>query len=310
MRRGDVTLAASALIMLSAATAFGSVTRAQYLMGTICEITVPDSPAAAEQVDAAFGEARRIEGFLSTWREDTELSSLNRSGGGVVSPELYQLLETAIAWSGRTGGAFNPLVRPLLDLWKTRGEGAVPDALAIHDALARIQTSNVRFDHGVITLANGARFEEGAFGKGYAIDHMIDVLRGRGATSALINFGGQLASFGDPREVSVADPEHRDQPLVPVTLRNASLSTSSGSERSFVVHGRRFTHIFDPRTGEALPPLGSVSVLNPSALVADILSTALYVMGPEEGARWAREHQIEAIFITPHRRVIHLTHAQ
>lgn len=285
------------ILVLLASSALGSVTRAQYLMGTICEISVPSSPRADSQINAAFAEAARIEQLLSTWREDSALSRLNR-GKGASSRELYEILKTATSWSRETKGAFNPLVRPLIDVWQTRAEGGIPSDAAIRTALARVAVDNVQFGDGRIVLANGARFEEGAFGKGYAIDKMIGVLRADGAESALINFGGQLAAFGEPREVHIADPAHRDRPLLPVIVRNQSLSTSSGSEKSFTVAGRRFTHIIDPRTGMALPPRGSVSVIHESALVADILSTALYVMGPEEGTGWARDHSVQATFLS------------
>ena len=109
------------------------------------------------------------------------------------------------------------------------------------------------------------------------------------AGDAMINFGGQIAVRGT-HEVAIAHPLHRDQPLVTLTLRDASLSTSSNSERG--------SHIIDPATGEALPPRGSVSVIDPSAFRADALSTALYVMGPERGLAWARAHDVTAIFIT------------
>jgi thiamine biosynthesis lipoprotein len=133
---------------------------------------------------------------------------------------------------------------------------------------------------------------------------MLIALRTGGATAALINFGGQIASYNSPQHVAIADPARRDRPMLSVTLSQGSISTSSGSEKSFVIAGRRFTHILDPRTGDALPPRGSVSVIHQSALVADILSTALYVMGPAEGVRWARAHDVTAIFITDSGQII------
>ena len=256
-----------------------ATTRARYLMGTICEISVPSTSSAAVQIEAAFDEAKRIESMLSTWRDDSELSRVNR--GEMPSPELRALLDEVQRWTSETGGAFNPCIRPLIDLWRTRDEGALPSNEAIRAALA---TPN-------------PAIEEGGFGKGYAIDRMLDLLRARGAASATINFGGQIGVFGPAQTVGIADPRHRDRPVREVIIQNGSLSTSSGSEKMFVVNGHTFTHIFDPRTGEALPPRGSVSVIHPSALVADILSTALYVMGPETGAAWARDHGITAIFI-------------
>lgn len=287
------------LALLPAALLANDVTRARYLMGTTCEVSVAESPRADEQIAAAFDEASRIEAMLSTWRDTSELARVNRGEVSRPSRELYALLVDVTEQARATGGAFDPLIRPLLDAWDTRGNGRVPSDGERHDALLRASIDNVSFVDGEIALRNGAAFEEGGFGKGYAIDRMLAVLRARGATSALINFGGQLAAFGAPRDVTIAHPEHRDVPRHTLTLTNESLSTSSGSEKTFVVDGRRITHILDPRDGNALPPRGSVSVLHASALTADVLSTALYVMGAEAGIRWARAHDVAAIFISP-----------
>ena len=141
-------------------------------------------------------------------------------------------------------------------------------------------------------------FDEGGFGKGYAIDRMLAILssgarlgtRAGGAHhSVLINFGGQLAIRGSMR-VTIADPKDRQHTVLELTLENASLSTSSNSEQ---------LHIVDPRTGEHLPQRRSASVIAPDALTADILSTALFVMGADEGLRWADANGVAAIFITP-----------
>jgi thiamine biosynthesis lipoprotein len=272
--------AATALLValaLSASSADAAVTRrARYLMGTVCAIAV-DGPDASAEIEAAFAEARRIETMLSTWTDESELSRLNR-GESPPSPELAALLRTTIEWSRRTNGAFDPRIRRLIDLWKTREEGAVPTAAALREARA--------------TCAAGC-YEEGAFGKGYAIDRMLARMN---APAVVIDFGGQLGIRGTMR-VTIADPRERRRPVLAFTLIDASLSTSSGSEKTFEAGGRLFSHLIDPRTGEALPPRGSVSVIAAAALTADILSTALYVMGEEEGLRWARDHEVAAIFI-------------
>jgi thiamine biosynthesis lipoprotein len=268
-------LAATALALIVAAHTFGA-TRARYLMGTVCEVSAGDE----RQIEAAFGEAARVEAMLSTWRDDSELARYN--AGNPATPELSALLGIVEEWRLKTGGAFNPHIRPLIDAWKTRDEGAVPSATVIANALAHMDKAPI---------------EEGAFGKGYALDRMLAKVDG----DAILNFGGQLLVRG-AYDVAVADPEHRDTPLYRLTLKDASLSTSSGSEKTFVVNGsgkgRVFTHIFDPRTGEALPPRGSVSVIASSALLADIQSTALYVMGVVDDLRWADAHGIAALFIT------------
>lgn len=284
---------AAALVLLAATQTAppAALTRARFLMGTVCEITATSDSG----IEAAFAEARRIESeLLSTWGETSELARLNASTQAEVSPELWSLLVIARDWSEKSGGAFNPLVRPLLDCWQLRGAGTVPTPSALAAAQAKSSMTNLSLRAGNrAVLENGAALEEGAFGKGYALDRMLAVIGGGPVT---LNFGGQVAVRGHA-PVSIADPENRDRAVAELFLENASLSTSSGSEKFFVVEGRAFSHLLDPRTGQALPPRGSVSVIAASALDADILSTALYVMGCEEGLRWANEHDVAAAFI-------------
>ena len=245
-------------------------------------------------------EGKRVEGMISTWRDDSELARFNAGDAKALSPELAADLRITLQWAKETGGAFNPLVRPLIDAWKTRGAGAVPSKAVIAGAMKRADLANV---HDMV-LANGAIFEEGAWGKGLAIDRMLDVLKARGVKHARINFGGQIGQFGDPGDVVIADPRQRDRAAVALFLGEESISTSAGSEKSFTANGRTFTHIIDPRSGMALPPRGSVSVISDSAFVADILSTALYVMSPDAGMKWAAAHNVAAVFITDKNEVL------
>ncbi len=298
MRTVPVMTAAVLCVAVAPFSQSAEIQRARFLMGTICEISAPQE--VERQMPGAFDEGARIEAFLSTWRENSELSALNRSSAARLSPELFALLRTAMSWQQRSDGAFNPLVMPLTRLWRTRDAGAVPDSKELATVLARLAPTNVSFQEPLaVRLSNGAEFEEGGFGKGYAIDRMLAKID---SPSVVINFGGQLGIRGTA-SVTIADPEHRHRPVVAFTMRSGSLSTSSGSEKTLEVHGRRFSHIFDPRTGEALPPRGSASVMCDDALTADILSTALYVMGPDEGLRWAAANRVAALFITTDHRI-------
>ncbi|HEX8251592.1 MAG TPA: FAD:protein FMN transferase [Thermoanaerobaculia bacterium] len=269
MKQAAIFLAALAIVPTTDAAV---AQRARYLMGTVCEVAVPAAHEA--EIERAFAEAQRVESMLSTWTEESDLSRLNRNEH-VDSPELHALLATAAAWSQRTGGAFDPRIKSLIEVWKTREAGALPS------------------DAVIAVAKQSPRWEEGAFGKGYALDRMLARIS---AAEAMIDFGGQVIVRGE-LQVTIADPADRGRPIVALTLRDASLSTSSGSEKTFDVGGRRFSHILDPRTGHALPPRGSVSVIASDALTADILSTALYVMGEDEGLRWADANGVAAIFI-------------
>lgn len=289
-------------MLLSSVSLEAQTTRARYLMGTICTVSA-DTP---QHADVAFDEIARIETWLSTWKNDSALSQLNRSPltqRVEVPIDLGHLLLRAMTMSDETNGAFNPLVRPLIDAWKTREEGALPSAAAIRQALARMDVRDLTVECGekncTVTRRADVVVEEGAFGKGYALDRAVEKLRNAGVHDALLDFGGQLASFGQARNVAIASPDEREKAVVTLQLADASLSTSSGSEKHFTIAGRTFTHIFDPRTGEALEPRGSVSVVAADAFTADVLSTALYVMGAEDGTAWADAHDVAAVFILP-----------
>ncbi len=289
-----VLAAPVALVALSSLPA-AAATRARYSMGTVCEITAADD----RQIAAAFREADRVERLLSTWTADSELARLNSARSGRVSEELRSVLTAAFRWATTTDGAFNPLVGPLLRAWDIRGSGTLPSRESIAAATAAARLSNVDItDEGTVRLGEGAGIEEGAFGKGYAIDRMLRLIEG----AAMINFGGQIAVRGS-RRVAIADPRRRQRPVVELTVREASLSTTSGSEKTFEAGGKQVTHIIDPRSGEALPPRGSASVIAADAMTADILSTALYVMGVEKGLRWAEAHEVAVLFITTDRRI-------
>ena len=273
--------------------------RSRYLMGTVCEVVVDGDLEAAE---AAFAEIARVEQLLSTWRDSSELSRLNQSHGASVSVELYTLLGEAIRLAQMTEGAFNPLAGPLVELWKSRGEGVVPTSGEIDRVLPLLALDGPRFDSASrrIALPTGASFEEGGFGKGYALDLAAASLESAGAASFTIDFGGQLVIRSEkPVEVAIASPGRRDEIAIVLSISSGSLSTSSGSEKFFVVDGESYSHLLDPRDGRALPPRGSVSVVSERAMEADVLSTALYVMGPAEGLAWANAHDVAAVFIVP-----------
>jgi thiamine biosynthesis lipoprotein len=242
-------------------------------MGTVCEVAVSGDGAEA-QIDAAFAEARRVELMLSTWIEESELSRVNR--GAAPGEELRALLDHTAEWTRKTNGTFDPRYMECggnAAAFRTRPECA--------GFASRLKDSKAE-----ALPPHSKPYDSGAFGKGYALDRMLALTSG----DAMIDFGGQFIIRGS-RGVAIADPADRDKPVLALTIVNASLSTSSGSEKP--------GHIFDPRTGEAVPWRGSVSVIADDALTADILSTALFVMGEDEGLRWADANGVAAIYINP-----------
>jgi thiamine biosynthesis lipoprotein len=308
----DILIAA--LIALSAAapspTRPVAVKREAYLMGTLLRASVeaPDRPAGLAALERAFAEVRRLEDLLSTWRPDTELARLNATPVGApfaASTELVGLLQEARRWRDATEGAFDPGLGALIDAWDMRGPGRRPSPAEL--ASARGATGLVLFEvdpsSGTVRRTRaGAWIDSGAFGKGAALRGARVVLEDAGVRSALLDFGGQVLAIGlsageSGWSVAVAHPARRSQPAAVIRIADASASTSGQSERGVELEGCRVGHILDPRRGLPVPAWGSVTVVAADPLVADALSTGLFVLGPERALDWARDRSDVGVLV-------------
>jgi FAD:protein FMN transferase len=283
---GLIGLAGLALLLLvfafSRGTAVARVTRARLEMGTILEIDAIGPRSATESaVGAAFAAVEEVDRRLSNWRADSELSRANAAAATNrpfrLSPATWRCLSRAFDVSRETEGAFDPTV-------------------GVATGVRTIGFKNVILDSNGCTLTfavPGGAVDSGGFGKGEALDRALVELRRRGVVAARLNFGGQItllgARFGD---VSIAEPRAGSKrELCTFRTEDGSVSTSGVSEKP--------GHIVDPRTGAPPPFAGSVTVVADNGLRADALSTALFVLGPEDGLDLANRNSIAALFVVP-----------
>jgi thiamine biosynthesis lipoprotein len=283
--------------------------RRTFLMGTLLEARVEargrDDAMAA--IEAVFDEVARLEGVLSSWTS-SEITDLNQAPVGVsfeLSPELACLLAEARGWSLATQGAFDPGVGALLDVWGFRdGEARHPDPAELAGALAATATGAVVVDEHsrtAVRISDHGWIDTGAFGKGAALRNAGRVLREHGIREAVLDFGGQLLIRSrEPVRVAVAHPAVRDSIVGWFSVSEGSVATSGQSERFVEIEGKRYGHIIDPRSGMPAEAWGSVTVIAEDPLVADVLATALYVMGPQEGRRWAEKRSDIAVLFVDH----------
>lgn len=261
------------------------------VMGTSLALAVsaPSRDLAFDASEAGVRAVEAAERLLSTWRDDTPLARLNAAAAGEptpVKPELFALLQKVFEWEEKTGGAFDATVAPLVRAWGLRAGGRIPGDAELREAVRATGPTLFLFEESslrVSRLSPAAGIDEGAWGKGWALDKAAEALRDAGAASFVLDFGGQVLAGGGATAVAVAHPRDRARTVATIRLKNASASTSGNSERGLVVNGRRAGHLLDPRTGEPAPDFGSVTVVAPDALTADVLSTAFFVLGPEEG---------------------------
>ncbi len=265
-----------------------TVSRRVALMGTWAhlEIRAGDPAAAEAAAEAAIRELEAGEAQLSTWTTGSDLARLNATPAGVrvtLAPRLAHELRLVVDWWRRTGGAFNPAMGPLVRAWDLRGSGRTPSPAELRSAVEASDPKKLDLRTDVAIRRNAMlALEEGAWGKGAALDRARTAALEAGAREVLINLGGQVLSTV-PFEVEVVHPADPERVVARWRVPAGSVATSGNGERAD-------PHILDPRTGRPAPDFGSVSVWAPSALDADVLATALFVMGPVEGPRWVHQH--------------------
>ena len=284
------------------------IERTVFLMGTLATFVAEtaDREAGLAKLERMVRVVEETESELSTWREDSILSALNRQPVGEVlqlPATTCALLARVLDWHAATGGAFDPAVGRLVDAWGLRADGRQPDDEEREAALAVSGLGHLALDPEACTGTRLAAvtLDAGGFGKGEALDRVREAERDRSGVW-FIDFGGQMAVSGEASDggwtVGVAHPARRDLSVLGLSLTAGSLATSGGSERDLLLeNGARIGHIIDPRGGRPVSRSGSVTVWHESAFVADVLSTALFVMGPEQGIAWAAARGIAVCFI-------------
>ena len=280
-------------------------------MDTVVRIKVvhSDSKKAHKAIEAAFAEMERIDGLMNFYNPDSEVSRINRSQGKnvKVNPEVIEVMAASLKYSRLTDGAFDISVAPLLELWDFKDGQHPPDENKINEVLGLVGYKMIGIDKGKKTVRlpqAGMMIDLGGVAKGYAVNRACQVLEDMGISSALIDAGGDIQvigkKFGHPWKVGVQHPRSKDKILTTLTLNGMAVATSGDYERFFLFDGRRYHHILDPATGYPATGCVSVTITAPSCFVADILSTAVFVLGPEKGMKLIEEiEDVEGIIVTP-----------
>lgn len=280
-------------------------------MGTRWSARLVGGQEIAGPAEAAIAAALAVVvAQMSSWEVESELSRFNRQPIGrwfALSPEFATVIAAALHWAEASGGAFDPTAGTLVDLW---GFGPLPIASLpspIGTAVARESSGwrNLDWDPAARRLARrtGLTLDLSGIAKGFGVDQAAAALLALGIGDFLVEVGGELRGEGlkpdgQPWWVDLEIPPGLRLSPIRLALHGCAVATSGDYRRFIQRDGRRLAHSIDPRTGAPVDnDLAAVSVIVGDCMTADALATALIVLGPEDGPRFAEAHDVAALFV-------------
>jgi thiamine biosynthesis lipoprotein len=292
------------------------------VMNTIAKVIAiaPDKKTAQLCIDSAFKEIYRLEKLMNRYDPNSQLSKVNQlaaKGPVKIDKDLFDILQQSVEYGKKTDGAFDVTVGLLVDLWKKCAEA---NSMPTDEQLAEVKET-VGYDKllldandfSVRFTIQGVSLDLGAIAKGFAADKAVEEMKKTGAVGGLIDIGGQIGCFGTTEKrgkwiVGVQNPAKADNNqiiaksalgcLTALALSNMAVATSGDYERFYKIGARRFSHIFNPATQKSADELASVTIIASNGVEADVLATAVSVLGAEKGLELIEKTEsTEALFI-------------
>jgi thiamine biosynthesis lipoprotein len=297
--------------------------QAEFVMGTVCAINLYEG-GSRKLYAAVFSRLREIDRIMSARAgvfsegpgtensPENDIGRINRNAGREpvkVPEDLITVLEKALYYAERGGGAFDPTIGPLVNLWGIGTETArVPGEDEIQAALALVNWRDVlvnRKEGTVFLRKPGMALDLGAIAKGYAADEAAALIKKSGLRRGIIDLGGNILALGErqgnrPWRIGVQDPDReRGDYLGVLRVQDKSIVTSGVYERYFEAEGRQYHHILSTQNGYPVDNgLLSVTVIADFSIDADGLSTTAFALGYEKGRALIESlPRVEAIFV-------------
>lgn len=275
-------------------------------LGTVNTIT-----ASAEGGSSVLEDAEKrvleLDDRLSAFKKDSEISDINRAAGKEfveVHPDTFHLIKESVRFAKLSKGTFDISARPIVELWGIGKKGnRIPAPREIAGVKPLINFRDILLDEksdSVMLRRPGQALDLGGIAKGYAADEVRRILSEGGIQDAVINLGGTVIAMGTPRTIGIQDPrKETGVPMGRLRITDLALVTSGSYEKYFAQDGVRYHHIIDPRTGfPAQSGLLGVTLIGRSAVELDALSTAVFILGVEQGLALIKEFDVQAVFIT------------
>ena len=265
-----------------------------------------------EVIEKAVQRVYEIDDRMSAFKYDSDVSRVSRNAGlGLqkVHKETFDLIKKAVRFGELSDGAFDITMRPMIELWGiNKKENYIPSDFEIQETLKLVNYHDIILDEKNCSIAlekTGQSIDLGGIAKGYAADEVKRILLENGIESAIINLGGNVVTIGEKLtgqewRVGIQNPlSPTGEYLGVLSATNKTIVTSGSNERFFMKDGIRYHHILDPRTGSpAQSELLSATAICGSSTDADAITTALFILGPQNSIELLRQLEVETIFVT------------
>ena len=292
-------------------------TRSSFALGTIIQLKA-FGKSGSGAIDEAIIMLNNIDNKMSAFKADSEISQINKNSGllsQTVSADTYFVIKKAIEYCRLTEGAFDPTVRPLVNLWnKAFEQEKIPGESAVKEKLSLVNYRDIFLDdekNSVLLIHEGQAIDLGGIAKGFAADQVRDSFIKNGIRNALIDLGGNIYALGSKPDgslwkVGIQNPFcARGQYLGILKVKNKSIVTSGNYEKYIVKNGKRYHHILNPRTGyPSESKIISATIISDNSLDGDGLSTGIYILGVRKSLELIESLKgIDAILVTDDKKV-------
>lgn len=299
MNRTDLFIRITLLLCTISISAQVQRSRLVTLMGSRFQITLvdKDSISAERNIDKAIAEITRIENLISEWRPETQISQVNQNAGIKpikVDKEVFDLTKKGLYFSKLTDGAFDISIVAMDKIWKFDDSmNELPSEQAIKESVRNVGYQNIILDstNSTIFLKNpGMKIGFGSIGKGYAADKTRDLMKSMGVKAGIIDASGDISTWGNqpdgkPWAIGINNPFNDHKMAAILYFKENAVTTSGSYEKYAEIHGKRYSHIMNPKTGYPSTGLTSVTITGPNATMANGFSTSVMVLGEKDGLK-------------------------
>lgn len=283
----------------------------EFSLGTIFEIKIEDIKNSEEILTSAFNLVKNLEEKFSIFKENSEISRLNKLKKINASEETVELIKKAIYISRITGGAFDITCKPVIDLYKRKlKENKLPSKEEIKEVLKKVGWKRIKIKGREIEIGKNMEIDLGGIAKGYIIDKVSEFLKSKGVKNGLVNGGGDIYCWGLNQnrkkwEIGIRNPFKKDKIIGTFKITEKGIATSGNYERYIKIKEKKIGHIVNPATGMPAENLCvSVTVIAPDCTTADGIATGIFVLGPEKGIELSQKiKEIEILIIDKNKKI-------